>query len=175
MFTFLKPFFSAVFLKFCCVGASGVIVNLGFLKLFSELFGLHVNLSAALAIELSIISNFSVNEIWTFKDRKDVRQRMLTRLGRFHLVSIVGGIVQLAVFVIANYVFFILLKTDASLSHHVATSWFDRWIVAPVLNPPNVGNWIYLSQITGIGVATTWNFMANFYWTWKKGSREVSA
>ena len=40
-----------------------------------------------------------------------------------------------------------------------------------IMEPPDVGNGIYLSQIAGIGVATVWNYLANFYWTWRSGEQ----
>ena len=57
-----------IFLKFGAVGGSGVIVNLAFLAGFRWI-GFHDSLSSALAIEVSIISNFILNERWTFKER----------------------------------------------------------------------------------------------------------
>ena len=39
-----------------------------------------------------------------------------------------------------------------------------------VASPPDVGNLKFFSQLLGIGLATFWNFLANFYWTWKLDS-----
>jgi len=56
-------------LKFAVVGAFGVLVNEGLLFVLSELMGTHYLLSAFLSIECSILSNFILNDLWTFKDR----------------------------------------------------------------------------------------------------------
>lgn len=57
------------FLRFALVGASGTVVNLG---VFSA--ALHANLNkfvaSPLAIEVSIIWNFLLNNYWTFKERR---------------------------------------------------------------------------------------------------------
>ncbi len=60
---------SRTFIKFVMVGGSGVVVNLGFFTLFIEL-GLSKFLASPMAIELSIISNFFLNNYWTFRWRQ---------------------------------------------------------------------------------------------------------
>lgn len=170
MLSFLKPLFSARFLKFCVVGASGVLVNLGCLSLFATAMGIQANLAAAMAIEISIVTNFLVNEAWTFRDRRG-KGGVPGRLARFHMVSLVGAALQWIVFVAFNTV--VALSMDIQVLSDSA-GWFDRWIAGPVTHPPDVGAWMYLAQLTGIAVATLWNFFANFYWTWKHGRKEVA-
>lgn len=58
-------------LKFAMVGAFGVLVNEGLLFVLTELLGIHCLLSAFLSIECSILSNFTLNDLWTFKDQGD--------------------------------------------------------------------------------------------------------
>ena len=100
--TKLEPFFSVRFLKFCAVGLSGVIVNLGALAVLADLFAIQVNVASALAIEISINTNFLINELWTFRDRREPGQGVLKRLFQFHLVSLVGAIIQWSVFIACN-------------------------------------------------------------------------
>ena len=79
------------FLKFCVVGASGTLVYLGLLALFTEIGGLFYALSAALAYEISILNNFTWNELWTFRDKRaSAGGSVLARVLRFNLVSLVG-------------------------------------------------------------------------------------
>ena len=79
------------FIKFCLVGSSGVLVNMGLLWLFTELVGLFYLVSAAIAIETSIINNFFLNDIWTFRDRRTPgKAARLMRLLKFNLVSAAG-------------------------------------------------------------------------------------
>ena len=56
------------FIKFCVTGLSGVLVNLGSFHLLTAL-GVHRYLASPIAIEPSIISNFLINNYWTFADR----------------------------------------------------------------------------------------------------------
>jgi len=55
--------------KFCLVGLSGVVVGIGTLKLFTDFVGLHYVASAIIAQILSVTSNFTLNRVWTFRDR----------------------------------------------------------------------------------------------------------
>ncbi len=82
----------ARFLKYCLVGASGVLVNMGLLWLLTEIGGLFYLVSAAISIETSIITNFTLNDFFTFPDRrKRGAGQFLVRLLRFNLVSLAGS------------------------------------------------------------------------------------
>jgi dolichol-phosphate mannosyltransferase len=86
------------FLKFCAVGFSGVIVNMGLLWLLTELAGLYYLVSAAFSIETSILSNFTLNELWTFRDRGEASlASILRRALRFNMVSLTALVINLAI------------------------------------------------------------------------------
>jgi dolichol-phosphate mannosyltransferase len=88
----------ARFLKYCLVGASGVLVNMGLLWLLTEVGGLFYLASAAISIETSIITNFTLNDRFTFPDRRARGLApFLRRLGKFNLVSLAGLAVNMAV------------------------------------------------------------------------------
>jgi putative flippase GtrA len=159
------------FLKFCTVGLSGVVVNLTLLAVLADGFGMQVNLASALTIEASINSNFFINELWTFRDRRSSSAGFLRRLLKFHLVSIMGGLIQWGVFIALNAVWLTVLDRHADMDESAASQGLvQHYIIDPVINPQDVGNLKYLSQLGGIAVATFWNYVANFHWTW--GSRE---
>jgi dolichol-phosphate mannosyltransferase len=84
------------FLRFTLVGASGTIVNLG---VFSA--ALHANLNkyiaSPLAIEVSIVWNFLLNNYWTFKERR-TRDRVRMKGLKYNLVSIASLGVSFATF-----------------------------------------------------------------------------
>lgn len=85
------------FLKFCLVGASGVVVNLGLLWILTEIVGFFYLVSAAFSIEASILSNFALNELWTFRDRARSTRGILRRASKFNLISIVGLVINLVI------------------------------------------------------------------------------
>lgn len=87
---------SEEFIKFLLVGASGVVVNLGFYVLFSRGMGISLELASPLAIEISIISNFLLNSVFTFGKRSSVNG-LKKRFLRFHLVAGVAGLVNYSI------------------------------------------------------------------------------
>ncbi len=84
----------ARFVKFNIVGLSGVLVNEGVLLLLA-LGGVYYVYASALAIELSIISNFVFNDFWTFRERR--RGHAAVRLLKFNGLMLVGLVVNLAI------------------------------------------------------------------------------
>jgi dolichol-phosphate mannosyltransferase len=123
------------FVKFCLVGASGVLVNMGLLWLLTEFAGLFYLLSAAISIESSILSNFMLNDAFTFPDRRSKGvKNLLRRLLKFNTVSLAGLGMNMAVL----------------------------WLLTDIL-----GVYYLLSNLCGIALATLWNYIVNFWWTWK--------
>lgn len=85
----------ARFLKFCVVGGSGVVVNYGIYLPFTRWLGVLEETALALSIAVSILTNFLLNEAWTFRDRRTGGSSgKLRRLGRFYLVSLGGAAIQ---------------------------------------------------------------------------------
>lgn len=75
-------------IKFAFVGLIGVFVNLGILWALTDFAKIYYLISAVFSIEASIISNFLLNDIWTFKDRKSKGLKEWNkRLIKFNLIS----------------------------------------------------------------------------------------
>lgn len=85
------------FFKYCAVGLSGVFVNYGIFWFFNEITLLYYLFSATIGIEVSIITNFILNDIWTFKDRSEGWRGLPRRLAKFNTVSVGGLVINLAV------------------------------------------------------------------------------
>lgn len=85
MYTYLKNnFFTFRLLKFGIVGASGIVVNMSILYLFVEYVKFPYFVASLIAIELSILSNFTINLVWTWKDRVS-KVSFWTKLLRYHI------------------------------------------------------------------------------------------
>jgi dolichol-phosphate mannosyltransferase len=94
------------FLKFIAVGASGVIVNEGLLFLLKEFAGLALSVASPFAIEASIISNFLLNDAFTFRDRRMAGAGpFMKRLGKFNMVSLAGATVNYGIFLLLTNIF----------------------------------------------------------------------
>ena len=73
------------FFKFCVVGATGVVVDMAILYLLSDpsTLGLGLTRSKLVAAETAIVSNFLLNDAWTFGDLTRRAQGMRPKLRRF--------------------------------------------------------------------------------------------
>ena len=98
------------FIKFALVGGSGVLVNYGLYFLLTRVAGfaplddaakgdiLSGNLAMAISIETSIITNFVLNNYFTFADRnRKGIIALLSRLFNFNLICLIGGLIQIGV------------------------------------------------------------------------------
>ena len=82
-------------LRFACVGASGVAVNTAVFWLLSVRLHLHYLIAGAAAFEVATVSNYLLNDAWTFADRRAARG--LRGPGRYHAVTLGGLAINLLV------------------------------------------------------------------------------
>jgi len=86
------------FIRFGCVGALGVLVNNVALVVLHYWAGLQYLVAATIAVELAIVHNYALNELWSFsKFRRSIRSSWVTRFGKFQLVSIGGMAINLGI------------------------------------------------------------------------------
>ncbi len=79
------------FAKFCLVGGSGVLVNMGLYWILTRFGGLYTTLAATISIETSILSNFILNNFFTFRLRNVPGTKpFFQRLLKFNLFSLAG-------------------------------------------------------------------------------------
>lgn len=87
------------FLKFCLVGLSGIFVNMSLLWFLTEVAGLYYLISSAFAIEISILSNFVLNDQWTFLGIK-TQNHVLLRVLKFNTVYIAGLAINITILLV---------------------------------------------------------------------------
>lgn len=86
------------FIRFCVVGFSGYIVNAVGLELFYRA-GLAPGPATAIATEIAVISNFTLNNFWTFSQKKIVSlKRIPLKFIQFNLTAL--GIIIIATSVV---------------------------------------------------------------------------
>lgn len=75
--------------KFALVGGSGYLLHLGVLVGLTSGLGMHYMVSAVVASVLNISWNFTVNEMWTFRDRH--RSHVARRYARYFALMAATG------------------------------------------------------------------------------------
>jgi dolichol-phosphate mannosyltransferase len=118
--------------RFLFVGASGIGVNMVVLWLLVGRFGLPMLLAVALAVEMSICSNFLLNDAWTFGEGRRVRP-WPARVSAFHAAAAIAAVVNLSLF---------LLLTSVSGFHYLGAN-LIAIAVASVINFGISASWIW--------------------------------
>ncbi|SRR3989344_2401676 len=90
-------FLNSSFIKFCFVGFSGFLINLLGLEIFYRL-GLRPYLATAIGAEFAIISNFILNNFWSFSHKKiENKNSVFSKFLQFNTVAVGAIIIQSAV------------------------------------------------------------------------------
>ena len=80
------------------MGLSGIFVNTGILYILTEYAGLFYMVSSLFAIEASIITNFLLNDCWTFNDKVNSRiAEKWKRFVSFEVISVLGVAINMGV------------------------------------------------------------------------------
>ena len=90
---FTLPYFRS-FIKFSVVGVTGIIVNEGLLIVLQSR-GVYFLYAGIVAIEISILTNFVMNDLWTFRDRRS--GHFAVRLTKFNVLMLAGLVVILVI------------------------------------------------------------------------------
>lgn len=109
-------------IKFCTVGLSGVFVNIGLLYVLTEVFKLYYLVSACISVETSILTNFAINDLWTFRDRRR-RNSFMNRMLKFNAVSIFGLLINLTVLYALTEIVGIYYIISNLFGIAIATAW----------------------------------------------------
>lgn len=128
------------FVKYCLVGLSGVAVQLGatwLLRLIPELHTPDGRLATAVAIAIAMLSNYILDNLWTFRDLRHRSVRTFIA-GALRFTAVCG--------------------TGAVISWSVAQA---------ALSAGGDAIGLYPASLLGIVVATVWNYALNRQFTWR--------
>lgn len=129
---------NAVLIKFMTVGASGVVVGLVLLTILK--IWLHPAVANTISVELTIVSNFVLNDVFTFKQNHSSGGgaiRRLYRLVKYNIVSLAGLALNSVVFFILN-----------SFGVFYVWSYLTAVLAAFVLNYFGSSRWAWRSVMT---------------------------
>ncbi len=126
-------------LRFGLVGGSGVLVNYIILYLLVGAWGLNHLVAAALATEGAILSNFTLNNLWTF--RGATPGGAWARRGlRYNVFALGGLVISVAVLAALTYLLHMDYLVANSFAIGAATLWNYAanyrwtWSVTPFTN-----------------------------------------
>lgn len=91
------------FIQFCAVGLSGVVINLGSFTLLLWV-GLNQYVASPIAIEISILWNFLLNDLWTFR-LKNTKDKIHIKALKFNGVSFLALAVSYTTFAALTLLF----------------------------------------------------------------------
>ena len=83
-------------MKFAIVGGIGTVIGLLLFWLFNEVLLIHVIIALVISLWLTILTNFAMNQVWTFSDRPAAKgtREVWHRLVKYHSVTIGGMIIN---------------------------------------------------------------------------------
>jgi dolichol-phosphate mannosyltransferase len=92
------------FMKYSLVGVSGVFVNLGLYLFLTRYYEISEVVAPLIAIESALISNFILNNFWTF-GKRITQSRIRVKFVKFHLVSGFSALINYSAFIALFLVF----------------------------------------------------------------------
>jgi len=103
--------------RFCVVGGTGLVVDMGVIWLLASpnMLDWNLSLSKVIAAEVAILNNFVWNDLWTFRGLGaggNVWQERLRRFGKFNLICLAG--IGLSVLLLNVQVYWLHLNVYAA-------------------------------------------------------------
>ena len=96
------------FIKYSLVGISGVFVNLGLYTLLTRYYEVSELVAPLISIETALISNFILNNFWTF-GKRTTHSRIRIKFLKFHLASGFSALINYSVFLALFLVFQLMI------------------------------------------------------------------
>src|SRR5437016_7790062 len=126
------------YVRFCVVGGTGMLVDMGIIYLLASpfLLGWNLSLSKLIAAEAAIFNNFVWNDLWTFRGLAgsgNIRVKRLARFGKFNLICVAG--IALSVLLLNIQVYWLKIN-------------------------------VYLANFISIVLVSVWNFFLNLRFGW---------
>lgn len=133
--------------KFAVVGGIGSLIQLTTLQLWRQV--VPYEFASFLSIEIAVLSNFLINNVWTFADTKLSLPQMPLKFLQFNLASGGSILIQLVIAFLGKFFF-----GEVTL------------FIIPFINKPFDTGLVY--AIVGILIGMVWNFFAYTKFIWKK-------
>ena len=114
------------------MGTWGFVVNMCFLWFLTENVGVYYLFSSFVAIEISLVNNFVLNDLWTWHDRgKEGKKAYLKRMLQYHVTASAAMLTNISILWILTEVFhmYYLASNVFGILCGAALNFFvnDRW------------------------------------------------
>ena len=83
-------------IKFAFVGALGTFVNLTILYTLTEFFNVFYIISETIGFLVSVVHNYILNKIWTFKE--NLHERMFSKYFKYTIINLISLCINLTIF-----------------------------------------------------------------------------
>lgn len=132
---------SPLALKFVAVGVTCLLLAEAILYLLVDVLGTDSLVAGAIAVEISVIANFVINDFWTFREQRS-SSGFFVRMLKFHLTRVFSIAVNfgtygfLVAFTSINHLVAYFLATVLAFSINFLTSvfWIWRGVLKDTLN-----------------------------------------
>ena len=131
------------FIKFCIIGFSSAILDIGISYTLVYKFGFNPTLAKAISFVFGVTNGFIWNSKWTFQGMGSGRRHEM--YVKFLLVNMVGFVLNIFLF------------------KSVLFAFTHRFIGQGIPDKPHFA----IATITAIVFVAVWNFLANKKWTFK--------
>ena len=120
------------FVKFGLVGTWGFLVNMLLLWFLTEKVGVYYLFSSIVAIEISLLNNYILNDLWTWHDRgKAGKTEYFKRMLQYHISSSAAMLTNISILWILTALFgiYYLASNVFGILCGAALNFFinDRW------------------------------------------------
>lgn len=152
------------FLKFLAVGGFGFIINTSIL-IFGVRLGLKPSLAGPLGAELAVVSNFVLNNFWTFSDRKITSWSVLPgKFLEFNLLAFGSVLIQFLFLKIGEKIFTVDKFKQPLLTAVPLFNFTPRLKKILMINKLSL---YFVFYIAGVGVGLIWNYAVYTFVIWK--------
>ncbi|MEM0382348.1 MAG: GtrA family protein [Nitrososphaerota archaeon] len=136
--TLIKISFSKLALKFVAVGVACLVLAEAILYLLVDYLRIDSLIAGAAAIEISVVANFIINDVWTFRENRS-SGGFFMRMLKFHLTRVAS--------IAVNYGTYSLLVVFLGVNHLVA--YFVATVLAFSINFLTSVAWVWRGVLGG--------------------------
>lgn len=127
------------FVKYCIVGGTGTIIDVGLYTILTRIFGLYYIYATSISVFIAIFNNFLLNKHWTFKKGRSGQAKK--EYFKFLIVSLVNYFLHLGI-----------MYSIVEFTH--LENIFGR-------------NEDFIAKFIAIFIITISNYLGNKYWTFR--------